>query len=415
MPGTGLRVVKRYTLHDPVYGSGVVVPPGWGNAWRTYRDSDTAATRREFVFYGDSTTYGSEGNYSYVTRVRERAIRYGCADGGKGIFGGGEGFGNITYDNIAGEVNGQVSNVGWDAVSDQYDTLIGQYYYSTTPGSVITLRFRTTAARLWYVDRPSDGSITYSVDGGAAVSLDVTNRTSGGPLDKFLYLSGYSANTTKVVTITNVGSRGGDTSKVGARVALAPVNDVGVVFQKQATSGGTIAAFFHGGVTPVTGGSNSSRYQAPLGLVPLATGGPSSADGYATGNTVDTSYPAAARVKPILAMMNLAFNDLTNVTSPDYTLFTEGIRKFAAACRAAGVEGIVTAGNSPVNAKWPTYGVDMYNAMKAQAASENLAWVDMWQPFGGALAYTGGTANPHLAKSQYMQQGDFLWDSLLGV
>jgi hypothetical protein len=153
---------------------------------------------------------------------------------------------------------------------------------------------------------------------------------------------------------------------------------------------------------------------AALGLVPLHPG-PTSADNYATGNTVDTTYATVARVNPILAMVNLGFNDLTNQTDTNYSIYLEGIRKFAAACRAAGIDGIVTAGNMPVNAKWPTYGASIYNAMKAQVATEGLAWVDMWQPFGGTLAYTGGTANPHVQKSQYIQQGDFLWDNLLGV
>lgn len=410
MAGTGLRVVKRYILHDPTYGTGTTVPTGWGRAWRTFRDYGSTTARGEVIFYGDSTTYGSEGNYSYVQQVRNRAVAYGCTDGGKGMIGAGEV--SMTYD--APEVNGLISTTT-NGTPDQYDTLIGQYWIAGAAGQVVNLRFRSTAARLWYVDRPSDGSFTYSLNGAAAVTVDVTARTSGGPIDKFIYLSGLAPNTTHTLTITNVGSRGGDTSKVITRVALAPINNVGVVFHKQATNGGTIVAFFHGGLTDYTGGSNSSRYQAPLGMVPLPTGGPSAVDGYSTGNTVDTSYSTAARVKPILAMMNLAFNDLTNQVDADYSKFTEGIRKFAAVCRAAGIDGIVTAGNSPVNAKWPTYGAAMYNAMKAQAATEGLAWIDMWQPFGGALAYAGGTANPHLTKAQYVTQGNYLWDALLGV
>lgn len=412
--GVGKYVVKRTVAPDPVYAQGVFAPAGWGADWRAYRDGGAATERREVPILGDSTTFGAGGNYSYVQRVRDRSIAAGHTDGGKGIFGRDES--GITYD--APEVNGFVSSTFTGSPS-AHDSLVGQYYYSSAAGQTLTLRARSAGFRIWYVDRPDAGSFTYAVDGGAPVVVECSTRTGGDPLDRFVYVSGLSADTAHTVVITNRGGRGTPVagSYPAVYIALAPVNGVGIVYQKQATSGATIQGFFHEPPdTDYTGNHLATRYQAPLGLAPTSgAGSPTSADGYVAGNAVDTGYPVEARVRPILAMFNLGFNDLSTQASTDYSKFTEGIRKFAAACRTTGCDGIVSTGNMPVNANWPTYGAGVYSAMKNQAATEGLAFVDMWEPFGGALAYTGGTADPHLTKAKYVQQGDYLWDGLLSV
>lgn len=381
------------TWTDPT--GAITIPVGTLDSWFLRRPLH-ASQRVEVVTFGDSTTYGSGGLYSWLSRMRVRSSAAGYTDGGKGIFGGGESQG-ITYDSP--EVNGFVSGT-FSGTGDQSDALDGQNFFSSSSaGELLTLQFRTTAIRIWFVRRANGGSFTYSIDGGATTTVYANQPVAK---DYFVYVSGLAANTTHTVTITTLG--GGVVS-----IAVAPVNDTGVVWAKWATSGDTFNNRF-----VVAAG----RYQVPLGLAPTSQAGssPIAADGYVTGNTIDTSYVSAARVNPALAMVNLGFNDLTGQASTDYSLYTESIKKFAAACKVAACSGLVLSGQLPYNANWPTYGAGVFTAMKTQALALGLGFVDMFYPVGGpSLSYSGGVNNPHLTKAQYEAQGDFLWDNLLGL
>lgn len=396
-------------------GGAVVVPGGALDRWFTYR-ATKAAVRGDVVGIGDSTMYGSEGLYSFLTRLRARSTQAGMADGGKGMFAGGEGPGGgpITYD--APEISGWVSQTFGGGFPDQADNTDGQYFYDTgaTAGNTLVLQFRSTGVRLWYANRQITGDFTYSIDGGATVTVQA--YAASGTVSRFKYISGLAANTTHTITITNLAaaSNSADPNAKTCFIALAPINDTGIVWNKYATSGDTINGRFFGGVAtapytqPSAGGS---RYQTPFGLEPTTVNGPTY-----TGAGTLAGQPAGGAINPVLAVCNLGFNDLTNASTLGVDMWTEGVKRFAGACTDAHCDGVIIAGQLPYNAQWPTYGADRYNALKTQALASGLAFIDSFYPIGGpSLSYSGGTSNPHLSKTQYQTQADFLWDNLLGL
>lgn len=423
----GAAMVPTFPTVGTTYTSpdgAVVVPAGALDKWFAYRQT-LGAVRGDVVGIGDSTMFGSGGNYSFLQRLRDKATGattggpsgFGMIDGGKGMFAGGESLG-IAYD--APEIVGFVSS-SFVGAPDFYDNTDGQYWYDN--GAVanrqLVLQFRQSCARLWYSARGNAGDFTYSVDGGAAVTVKAYQATVGAvevPISKYVYISGLAPNTTHTITITNLATSttsGGPATGAACYVALAPMNATGVVFQKYATSGDTIVNRFYGGLTPTTPFTRSQygmRYQTAFGLTPIPVG-----PTY-TGAPVDTSQPAAGAINPVLALSNLGFNDLTGAVSGDEGFWTEYVKRFAGACSDAGCPGVVLSGQLPYNANWPTFGATRFNALKAQALASGLAWVDLFYPVGGpSLAYSGGTANPHLGKSQYQAQADYLWDNLLGL
>lgn len=405
------------TYTDPT--GAIVVPPGALDSWWNYRATKGAA-RGDVLCIGDSTMYGSGANYSLVQRLRDQATGattggpagFGMIDGGKGLFGNGEGAG-ITYD--APEINGLQSRSGFNTNPDQFDILDGQFFYEpSTAAATITFQFRTTAARLFYSSRTQAGDFTYSVDGGSATTVQAYTSAST-PVIKFIYLSGLTAGVTHTITVTNVGSssNGGGGGAIGCWLALAPLNATGVVFNKAGTSGDTISSrfFAQAASSPWTQSLNGFRYQASFGLAPTSVGPPY------TGAPVDSSQPAGGEIRPVLAMTNLGFNDLSNAVSGDDVMWTEYVKRFAGACRDAGCGGIVMAGQFPYNANWPTFGAARFNAIKSQAAASGLVFVDLFYPIAGpSLSYSfAGAISPHLTKTQYQAQADFLWNGLLGL
>lgn len=393
-------------------GGAVVVPGGALDRWYAYRATRGAA-RGDVIGLGDSTMYGAGGLYSFLTRLRTRSVTAGMTDGGKGMFAGGEGFDNMLYDSP--EINGWVSQTFGGGFPDGADNTDGQYYYDAgvSAGNTLVLQFRTTAARLWYSNRSLAGDFTYSVDGGATVTVQA--YAASGTTSRFQYISGLTAGTTHTITITNLATStiGGGANAKACYIALAPVNNTGIIWNKYATSGDTINKRFYGGVAsaPYTQTLNVG-FQSPFGLEPAAV---TAASGY-TGAGVLTGQPAGGTINPVLAMTNLGFNDLTSAAAGDETMWTESVKRFAGACRDARCDGIVITGQLPYNANWPTYGATRYQALKDQALASGLAFIDSFYPIGGpSLSYAGGTQNPHLGKTQYQTQADFIWDNLLGL
>jgi len=128
----------------------------------------------------------------------------------------------------------------------------------------------------------------------------------------------------------------------------------------------------------------------------------------------DTAVPSPHAINPVLATLNLGFNDLTSAPADTVARCTLGVQRFAAICKAAGCDGIVMSGQHPYNASWPTHGAAVYAALRDTALANGLAFFDMLYPVAGAaLSYSGGTKNPHLSKVEYQAQADYLWDVLL--
>lgn len=381
---------------------GVIVPDGALDRWFDYM-TRTSTEHGDVIVFGDSTTWGAEGsgaNYSWLTRLRTRMVGAGLTDGGKGIFGGFDDDANISYD--APEVTGIVSSE-WAYGSTDHDNIGGVYFYNdgATPGAQLVLRFRTEAFRLWLRRSWLNSTgITYSVDGGDPVTVENVQIEGGGVW--FEYVNGFTKDETHTLTITNLGGP--------ASVALAPVNETGVTLHKHALNGATINGFFMQGSSsaPWTQQHNPYRMTSAFGL----TQGNATPPNYPE-ISVDTDY-TSGRINPVLAIAALGFNDLSNSQTAEF--FEQYVRRFAAACRIAECDGVVTSGQLPYNAKWPTHGPDAFAALRDTAVSLGMCFADSFIPVAGpSLSYVGGTANPHLPKSEYVAQADWLWDNLLGA
>lgn len=375
--------------------STVIEPTGALDRWRAYRNSQSATVQGDVIIYGDSTTYGSGANYSWLQRLRDRSVAAGYADGGKGLFAGAESA--IVYDSP--EVNGYVTGTWTGNVTG--DLLNGGFFGDdgTVAGRTITLQFIATGFRLWLM---GGGSVTYTIDGGSAVAFDATTATGG----RFVKVTGLT-NALHTLVVTNAHSG-------YSRIALAPTNGTGITYNKWARSGLTFQGIFFVGTptSPYTQAYGES-FLEPMGLA--YTSGVSTP--YANFMSVDASYAAGDRINPVLAMTDLGFNDLGTVgAGTDPALWTEYVKRFAAACQVANVDGVVLSGQLPYSANWPTYGADCFIASRDAALSEGLAFVDMFYPIGGpSLTVSGGSGNPHLTKAGYQAQADFLWDNLLGL
>lgn len=383
----------------------IITPPGWGADWYAWQASG-GSERRDLIAFGDSTWFGSgpEPPYSVMQRLRDRAVESGLPDGGKGIVGNFDG--GTGYD--PPEVNEFVAST-FTGNATIHDNLVGGYWYDDATGGAghtLDLQFRATGARLWYGQGGDSfgAGFTYSVDGGDPVAVD--NEGSGLT---FAYISGLAPDTVHTLQVVNTG--GGI-----IRVALAPVNESGLVVNKHATSGATFGQWFHNASpTPAVGPwdtpMDGNRYQTAMGLVGSTVEG---SDDYA-GMTIDTSTPLGGRVVPILAMVQLGFNDLSYATGDvDLPSWTAFVQKFAAACRAAGCDGIVCSGQLAFKDNWDTLGIPRFEILRDEAAAQGLGFVDTLFPVAGlSLEYTGGASNPHLEKVQYVAQADYLWDNLL--
>ena len=397
--GSFPRTIPTYTSPD----GGIIVPPGALDRWWQWRATG-GAERRELIVYGDSTTFGAGGNYSWLQRLRDRAVEFGLPDGGKGIFAGQES--ELEYD--PPEVNGLVGGTFGGGFPDTFDNLSGSYYYDTgvPSGHTLELQFRSTAFRLWYSARGNSGDFTYSVDGGPTVTVHAFDDTQTA--SRFVYVSGLAPDVTHTIEIVNSGGE-------DVYVALAPVNETGLAIQKHAVSGNTFNNVFFGalGLTaPYTQAIDGMRYQSALGLNHVAV---TSNDRY-RGATVDTSYDDEARVRPIVAVTHLGFNDLTNAVEGDTQAWNEYVKRFAGACYDADCDGIVVSGQLPYNDNWETLGPDRFTALRDEALTQGLTFVDLFTPIGGpSLDYAAGPTNPHLTKPQYQDQADYAWYGLLGL
>jgi hypothetical protein len=142
------------------------------------------------------------------------------------MFAGAEGFAPIAYDSP--EINGFVSTT-FAGAGDGFDNTDGQYYFDTgSPANhTLVLQFRQSAFRLWYDVRANAGQFTYSVDGGATVTVNA-HKTGVGTC-QYVYISGLTPNTTHTLTITNLGG-------------LPPNPPAGITASVGAPASGTLAA-----------------------------------------------------------------------------------------------------------------------------------------------------------------------------
>lgn len=382
----------------------IVMPPGSLDSWWRFSKERSQTERGEVIVFGDSTTAGSGPvpTYSWLQRMRDRAVADGYDDGGKGITA-------TTYEGGMGydspEVNAEVSST-FTGFPDSVGVASHAWYDDGSGANhTLNLQFRGSCLRLGYHARNTVGTFTYSLDGAAAVSVDAFQSSSNEA--RFVYFSGLNPATVHTLQIINTAA------PAHVYVNITPMYDTGVVFQKWARSGHTFGNIFYERqpAAPFTQSFDGQWYQQPMGLVSTNVGAPTFG-----GAPVDTTPAAAARVKPVLAITHLGFNDLTSQNALGLDYWTYYVRRFAAACRDANVSGLVLSGQLPYNSEWPTYGPDRFNILKNEAYAQGLAFADLFYPIGGpSLSYAGGVSNPHLTKTQYQTQADWLWDNLLGL
>jgi hypothetical protein len=420
-----------------VLGLGYAVPLGWGELWRAGLAA-AATTPIDVSIFGDSTTFGSGANYSWVQRLRDRCVAAGYADGGKGVFGYGED--TLTYD--APEVNGLLSN-GWTWNQDGAlsDILAGYGLSSQTSGETVTIQGRIGTGggrlRIWWVSRGA-GSFTYSIDGAPAVSVTTTATLS------FTNITGLTAGTHTVV-ITN-------TANVILVIAPAFMNNTGVCFQKYARSGAIMEHYFDAtGLVTGSRGFRTQYAQAALGLTPgntgsdaewrqplwTAPGAPRAClsildmgfnNGIVTPWSKDIAYTSGTRIWAG-GQTWVSIASSTNVSPPtdstkwqlsghhqgDIDAYGEAIHEFCRLSQAAGADPLVVTGLFTISSNGLFAG-KISRTVREAALSGGAAWIDFQYPTLGRPGLTTGLAstnNPHLNKPGYVAQADRLWDKVL--
>lgn len=429
-------------------GNGFAAPAGWGANWRAARAA-AATTRTEVAIFGDSTTWGSQANYSWVQRLRDLSVAAGYADGGKGVFGQGEG--TLVYDSP--EVNGISGANGWTWVQDAAitDLIAGEGISSVTSGEAVTVQGRVVGSngelRIWYVLRAA-GSFTVTIDGGAANTVTTTSGSQAPAMARF---TGLAAGTHTAV-ITNQAS----TNQI---IAPAFMNATGIVYNKYARVGQTMYHYFD----PLGrhNGSRGGRDMYAQSLLGLQTGSAGTNSAWQKALSVTAGRPAVS-----LGVLDLGFNDFgssptpwskdiaygingysqyagvtykaiaasTNVAPPadaakwsvvesstDIDAVQEGIHLFCRLVQAAGGDPVVISGELAMQGTSEaayTYGGRMAAAIRSTALACGAAWCDfMFPALGRPNLITGqaSTNNPHLNKVGYVAQADFLWNNVLSL
>jgi hypothetical protein len=161
----------------------------------------SASQRVEIPVFGDSTTFGAGGGYSWLQRLRDRLVTAGMTNGGKGLFGFNET--QIVYD--APEVNGFVSRSGFGVVADGSGVYAfnAEDYVSVTAGETVTLQGRGQEVEILYTKRTATGEFTYAVDGGAATTVSAVGGS--GAAGRIKLSLGGVRDALHTVTIVNRG------------------------------------------------------------------------------------------------------------------------------------------------------------------------------------------------------------------
>lgn len=381
---------------DIVVKRGIIIPKGSLDVWRAARAAG-AATRTEVVCFGDSTTFGSGANYSWVQKLRALAVAAGFSDGGRGI----AGWSDVAA--MSGPENIPIiqSQTGFNSPGDGLDMLLTETPTTFTIGATITFQGYGTKARLHYTKGAAFGSFTYSIDGGTPVTVNA-NLGSGFAADTLYLNLGGTDSTLHTITIVNAG--GGSSNRVG--VVAEFLKTAGITFHKQAISGITYGSFFG------TANSNLGNYQAQLalGLVP---GIGSSA------NSLGWGSPKATRPNyrnPSLAISALGINDQQGASSTNTDATEAGVEMFIRMARAAGADPLVVIPHLDYAANAHLYSGSFKRAIMAVAEAHQCATVDFNEALGpinvGASLYGVG---PHLNQAAHDAEAGFLWTNALSL
>lgn len=192
----------------------------------------TSTTLVEMTYFGDSTGFGSGGDGGPVRKLRSLALAAGLTDGGRGV----------ASPNESASSSGEtlaplVSRTGFAGAANGYDSLNTDTLVSDTPGDIVTMRGKGTAVRINATRAGTSGPFTYSIDGGAAVTVDATKPANVTADILTTYVGGLSEGT-HTVAITNTGAAGsGGTPNPG--VGGPPMNGVSAHNDSGATVNGS--------------------------------------------------------------------------------------------------------------------------------------------------------------------------------
>lgn len=362
-------------------GLGTYVPPAWGARWRATRDTAALGGKARMVCVGDSVTMGFQASNpltaSWVGRVRT-ALQAQYGDGGQGFF-------TSMYSTISGSGSQQITTA-WTAAgafatstgtwAADAASVAGPGIYeveTTTVGSSITFPARGSIVKIYTLTGTvARAGYTYSIDGGAAVSVADSGGTGAAAI-QVTTVSGIAA-TTHTVKITHNGTAGQKLSVVG----VGSENASGVVVDNLGRSAAKATGF---------------SLNDPAALNAVWNGG--------------ASYPTD------LVIYALGVNDAGANTTAD--TWAANVGKYLKAVRESGdgSTDVVLLMNhigafEGTNAKYQDY----VQRSRGLADAYNAALVDMWTighnsyNYWSQLGYWGDAANPGAAGTDNVHLSD---------
>lgn len=403
---------------------GVVAPKGALDRWSQAR-TVAASGLFEVCIIGDSTTYGAadpntpDPFYTWVRELRAKSIAAGVTDGGYGIVHPADRFG--AEFNAAPSTYPRTSAItGFNALGAA--SIFG--YSSTTPGDTVTVQGEGTAIRLMtYRSGGPHGSMTYSIDGGAAQSVNLSVATNGvGYVVVPIHIGGLTSGVHSV-TVVNTSSGG----KTNAEFNVEFLNAAGAVYHRDALNG-TASGTWSDSVqndaksiadTPVRMGLIGAMGNGSNRAVDLT------ANGYAWGAAKGPT-PQYRDVR--LTIIQIGTNDVNSASASDSNdqmaeRYLENVALAVRTARAAGSDVVLL--SPPHAASVHPQGQRQQGRFKSAlldvALSHGCVYGDLQEALGwdvwnwAARGYGPGTvSNPHLTRTAYEAEARFVWDKILG-
>lgn len=403
---------------------GAVVPKGALDRWAQAKTVG-ASSLFEVAIIGDSTTYGAadattaDPFYTWVRHLRTLSVGAGVPDGGYGIY--------HPADRFNGEFNAAASTYPKTSAITGFGDVSAAAVWSfksSVPGDSVTVQGEGTAIRLLtYRSGGVHGSMTYSVDGGAAQSVNLSVTTNGvGYVCVPIHVGGLT-NGVHSVTVVNTSSGG----KTTAEFNVEFLNTTGVVYHRDALNGSASSSWGDS----VQGDAKSlSDTPVRMGLTGVMGTGFTratdlTANGYAWGAAKGPN-PQYRNVR--LSLVQIGTNDVNSASATDSNdqmaeRYLENVALAVRTARAADSDVVLI--SPPHTASVHPQGQRQHGRFKAVlldiALSHGCAYVDFQEALGwdvwnwAARGYGPGTvSNPHLTKTAYQAEATFLWNNVLG-
>lgn len=399
---------------------GVIVPKGSLDRWAQVT-AETSAALFEISVIGDSTTYGdstgAEPDFAWMHELRDRALAAGLPDGGYGLH----------HPDDRSKLDFNADPDGYPKVSAATGfgggpaaSIFG--FCSATPGDSITLQGKGTGFRLTtYRSAGVHGALTYSVDGGTAVPVDLTATVSGtvAYVAVPIHVGGLTSGVHSV-TVVNT-STGGKTT---AEFNIEWLNDSGVVFHRDALSGAASATFADSVLNEARSVSDVPVRFGLVGVTGSTTSDTNTVNGYAWGAAPG---PRPQYRNTGLVLIQIGTNDMAAASATDSTdqrsqPYLENVALACRTARAAGADVLLL--SPPFSAATHPQGQRQTGRFKSALIEVALSHGCVYGDFQDALGWDvsawsgrgygpGTVTNPHLPGVAYRAEADFVWDRIL--